>query len=144
MRTPSTAARPRMVLLRSGLDLSAHPSGPGGEAQGEREIGSSAPPRRERYGSCAQRPRSRMVVSIGPTVLIDASGEHVLRRRGRRPLAERGHRVTALDSATGLVQHAREADTRGLYVVAEAHGFPLETAASTSSSRTTRCRWSRT
>lgn len=45
--------------------------------------------------------------------------------RVARDLAERGHRVTALDSATGLVQHARDADTRGLYLVAEGARLPV-------------------
>lgn len=45
--------------------------------------------------------------------------------RVARDLAERGHQITALDSASGLVQHAREADTESLYLVAEGARLPV-------------------
>ena len=42
-----------------------------------------------------------------------------------RDLAERGHTVTALDSAGGLVRHAREADAESFYLVAEGGRLPI-------------------
>ena len=45
--------------------------------------------------------------------------------RVARDLAERGYQVTALDSASGLVRHAREADTDGLYLVGEGARLPV-------------------
>lgn len=45
--------------------------------------------------------------------------------RVARDLAERGHQVTALDSASGLVRHAREADIEGFYVVGEGARLPV-------------------
>lgn len=45
--------------------------------------------------------------------------------RVARDLAERGHHVTALDSASGLVQHAREADSDGLYLVGDGARLPV-------------------
>lgn len=49
--------------------------------------------------------------------------------RVARDLAERGHHVTALDSASGLVQHAREADAEGLYLVGEGARLPVRDGA---------------
>lgn len=45
--------------------------------------------------------------------------------RVARDLAERGHQVTALDSASGLVRHARDADPASSYVVAEGARLPV-------------------
>jgi ubiquinone/menaquinone biosynthesis C-methylase UbiE len=45
--------------------------------------------------------------------------------RVARDLAERGHQVTALDSASGLVQHARQADGESLYLVGEGAWLPV-------------------
>jgi SAM-dependent methyltransferase len=48
--------------------------------------------------------------------------------RVARDLAERGHEVTAVDSAAGLIRHARDADNRGDYLVAEGALLPLRDA----------------
>jgi SAM-dependent methyltransferase len=48
--------------------------------------------------------------------------------RVARDLIERGHRVTALDSAGGLVRHAREADPASVYVVAQAERLPVRSS----------------
>ncbi len=45
--------------------------------------------------------------------------------RVARDLVERGYQVTALDSAIGLVQHARDADAAGLYLVGEGARLPV-------------------
>ncbi|HUF33937.1 MAG TPA: class I SAM-dependent methyltransferase [Acidimicrobiales bacterium] len=45
--------------------------------------------------------------------------------RVARDLGEREHQVTALDSAGALVQHARDADTQGLYLVGEGARLPV-------------------
>jgi SAM-dependent methyltransferase len=68
----------------------------------------------------------------------DAFFDSVLPPRGRRTLevgcgegrvgrdlAERGHTVTALDSAGRLVRHAREADAASFYLVAEGGRLPI-------------------
>ena len=48
--------------------------------------------------------------------------------RVARDLAQRGHRVTALDSAEGLVQHARDADAVSSYLVADSAHLPVRSA----------------
>jgi ubiquinone/menaquinone biosynthesis C-methylase UbiE len=45
--------------------------------------------------------------------------------RVARDLAERGHQVTALDSAGGLVRHARDADAATAYLVGEGARLPI-------------------
>jgi SAM-dependent methyltransferase len=45
--------------------------------------------------------------------------------RVARDLVERGHHVTALDSAGGLVRHARHADAASSYLVAEGARLPI-------------------
>lgn len=45
--------------------------------------------------------------------------------RVARDLAERGYDVTALDSAAGLVRHARDADAAGTYLVAGGARLPI-------------------
>jgi ubiquinone/menaquinone biosynthesis C-methylase UbiE len=45
--------------------------------------------------------------------------------RVARDLAERGHRVTALDTASGLVQEARDADATSCYLVSDSARIPL-------------------
>lgn len=45
--------------------------------------------------------------------------------RVARDLAERGHQVTALDNAAGLLRHARDADATGSYLAAEGVHLPL-------------------
>lgn len=45
--------------------------------------------------------------------------------RVARDLAERGHHVTALDTAGGLVEHARDADPEGLYLVSDGARLPI-------------------
>jgi SAM-dependent methyltransferase len=47
--------------------------------------------------------------------------------RVARDLAERGHDVTALDSAGGLVRHARDGDDASMYLVAEGARLPVRT-----------------
>jgi SAM-dependent methyltransferase len=49
--------------------------------------------------------------------------------RVARDLAERGHRVTAIDSSPTLIAAAQEADPGGSYVVADAAALPLKDAA---------------
>ena len=48
--------------------------------------------------------------------------------RVSRDLVERGHHVFALDTAVGLVRHAREADASSRYLVAESDCTPLSSA----------------
>jgi len=48
--------------------------------------------------------------------------------RVSRDLVERGHHVVALDTAVGLVGHAREADAETRYLVAESDSIPLPSA----------------
>jgi SAM-dependent methyltransferase len=45
--------------------------------------------------------------------------------RVARDLAERRHQVTAIDSAGGLVRHARDADAASTYLVAEGARLPI-------------------
>ena len=45
--------------------------------------------------------------------------------RVSRDLAARGHQVTALDSAWGLVRHARQADASSFYLVADSARLPI-------------------
>lgn len=45
--------------------------------------------------------------------------------RVARDLAERGHRVTAIDTAGGLVRHARDADPASSYLVAAGARIPI-------------------
>lgn len=45
--------------------------------------------------------------------------------RVARDLAERGHRVVALDSSATLVRHAREADADGAYALADSAALPV-------------------
>lgn len=45
--------------------------------------------------------------------------------RVARDLADRGHRVTALDTAAALVRHAHQADPEGHYLVAEGAALPF-------------------
>jgi ubiquinone/menaquinone biosynthesis C-methylase UbiE len=45
--------------------------------------------------------------------------------RVARDLAERGHQVTALDNAAGLLRHARDAAATGSYLVSEGGHLPI-------------------
>lgn len=45
--------------------------------------------------------------------------------RVARDLAERGHQVTAIDTAAGLVRHARDADAASSYLVAAGAPIPI-------------------
>lgn len=49
--------------------------------------------------------------------------------RVARDLAERGHDVTAIDSADRLVRHARDADAASSYLVAEGARLPIRSGA---------------
>jgi len=62
--------------------------------------------------------------------ILPASGRRTLEigcgeGRVARDLTARGHRVVALDTSTSLVGHAREADDRGRYLVAEGAALPF-------------------
>lgn len=69
---------------------------------------------REAFFDSALPPGARRTLEVG-------CGEG----RVTRDLADRGHRVTALDSASGLVAHARDADTASSYLVGEGASLPI-------------------
>jgi SAM-dependent methyltransferase len=65
--------------------------------------------------------------------LLPPGGGHTLEvgcgeGRVSRDLVERGHQVTAVDNAPGLVAHARDADAATSYLVGEGGQLPLRSA----------------